>query len=229
MSVKIIKCKTCDGEIASNAKICPKCGAKNKRPFYKRWWFWCLIVLAILIVAVSGGDDGSAETTGETTSAQSSETAKSENSAAEAYQYIAENSDPTFTVPEKAIAFINEHPNFFPGKSDIKGAISDYVDENITYAHLAKNISKYSDKLISVYGSVSDIEEAEDGSLTYIHIVDYESNSYTLYYLGTLDDVFEGTEIHGYALPFAMTTFENMAAQYTEAVTGAACYIEALG
>ena len=27
---KMIKCKTCSKEIASKAKVCPECGAKNK-------------------------------------------------------------------------------------------------------------------------------------------------------------------------------------------------------
>lgn len=49
---KIIKCKSCDAEIASSAKVCPKCGAKNKKPLYKKWWFW---VIAVIIIASIGG------------------------------------------------------------------------------------------------------------------------------------------------------------------------------
>ena len=30
---KMIKCKTCGADIASSAKSCPGCGAKNKKPF----------------------------------------------------------------------------------------------------------------------------------------------------------------------------------------------------
>ncbi|WP_410170391.1 Ltp family lipoprotein [Clostridium perfringens] len=41
------KCKVCSKEIASNAKTCPECGAKNKKAIYKRPWF---IVLAIIII-----------------------------------------------------------------------------------------------------------------------------------------------------------------------------------
>lgn len=47
MSKKIIKCKVCGNDIASNAKTCPSCGAKNKKPFYTRWWF---ILIAIIII-----------------------------------------------------------------------------------------------------------------------------------------------------------------------------------
>ena len=50
---KMKKCKVCSKEIASNAKTCPECGAKNKKAIYKRPWF---IILAIIIIlgAVGG-------------------------------------------------------------------------------------------------------------------------------------------------------------------------------
>ena len=55
---KIIKCKTCNAEIASSAKRCPSCGAKNKKPIYKRPWFIVAILLVIIIaIASSGGND----------------------------------------------------------------------------------------------------------------------------------------------------------------------------
>ena len=62
--MKMIKCKACGADIASNAKSCPNCGAKNKKPIYKRVWFWALIFI-IIIAAVSaiGGDDSPNTTT----------------------------------------------------------------------------------------------------------------------------------------------------------------------
>ena len=56
---KMIKCKSCGGDIASSAKICPNCGAKNSKPFYKKWWVW--VIAAVLVIAVGsslgGGSD----------------------------------------------------------------------------------------------------------------------------------------------------------------------------
>lgn len=54
---KIVKCKTCGADMASNAKACPQCGAKNKKPIFKRWWFWviCVIVLLVVVSSASGG------------------------------------------------------------------------------------------------------------------------------------------------------------------------------
>ena len=61
MSKKMKNCQTCGAEIASNAKTCPKCGAKNKPPFYKKWWFYVIIVI-IICGAVAGG--GQSDSTG---------------------------------------------------------------------------------------------------------------------------------------------------------------------
>ena len=50
---KMIKCKTCNAEIASSAKSCPSCGAKNKKPIYKRSWF--IVIAFFIIIGVIGG------------------------------------------------------------------------------------------------------------------------------------------------------------------------------
>lgn len=52
---KLIKCKSCGNEISTSAKSCPSCGAKNKKPFYKKWWVWAVII--IFVIAISGGND----------------------------------------------------------------------------------------------------------------------------------------------------------------------------
>ena len=49
-------CKSCEKEIAKSAKICPHCGAKNKKPIFKKWWFWAIIVVLILSLGTSGDD-----------------------------------------------------------------------------------------------------------------------------------------------------------------------------
>lgn len=60
MSEKMIKCKSCGNDIASSAKACPNCGAKNKKPIFKKWWFWLIIV--IVLIAIIGGASGGDET-----------------------------------------------------------------------------------------------------------------------------------------------------------------------
>ncbi|MFZ7134126.1 MAG: DUF4352 domain-containing protein [Eubacteriales bacterium] len=53
---KLIKCKTCGEEIAKKAKVCPKCGAKNKK---KGFLLYVLIGIAVIVVigALSDGDN----------------------------------------------------------------------------------------------------------------------------------------------------------------------------
>ena len=55
MKKKLISCKECGEEILKKTKKCPHCGAKNKKPFYKKWWFWLIVILAL----GSGGSDDS--------------------------------------------------------------------------------------------------------------------------------------------------------------------------
>ena len=54
---KLINCKSCNAEIVASAKVCPHCGAKNKKPIYKRPWFIVLILLIVIVVFVGGGSD----------------------------------------------------------------------------------------------------------------------------------------------------------------------------
>lgn len=48
MKNKMINCATCGAEIAKNAKACPHCGAKIKKPFYKKWWVWVIVVFIVI-------------------------------------------------------------------------------------------------------------------------------------------------------------------------------------
>lgn len=70
---KIINCKVCGAEIASSAKSCPACGAKNKPPVYKRWWFWVLVIFAGLSVigSLMGANTSSSNSTNEGVSSNS--------------------------------------------------------------------------------------------------------------------------------------------------------------
>ncbi len=81
-SNKMATCKHCGAEIASNAKNCPQCGGKNKKPLYKRPWF--IIVVLLVVVSVIGSIGGNSnESTGSTTEVTSSENTntKSESTA----------------------------------------------------------------------------------------------------------------------------------------------------
>lgn len=67
MAAKLIKCKSCGADIAANAKACPQCGAKSKKPFYKKWWFWLIVVF--VVIGSAGGDSDETPTPEESASA----------------------------------------------------------------------------------------------------------------------------------------------------------------
>lgn len=48
MESQIIQCRVCHNGIAKSAKVCPHCGAKNKKPFYTHWWIWVILGLFLL-------------------------------------------------------------------------------------------------------------------------------------------------------------------------------------
>jgi RNA polymerase subunit RPABC4/transcription elongation factor Spt4 len=59
---KMTTCKSCGKELAKSAKTCPSCGAKNKKPIYKRWFFWLIaIIILIFVISATGDDDETIE------------------------------------------------------------------------------------------------------------------------------------------------------------------------
>lgn len=75
MANKLTNCKVCGAEMAASAKVCPSCGAKNKKPVFRRWWFWALIVVVIIgiIAGSSGGSKSSAAPSDTSTDSQPQE------------------------------------------------------------------------------------------------------------------------------------------------------------
>lgn len=74
---KMKQCSSCGTEIAASAKVCPKCGAKNKKPIYKRAWFIILMVVIVIgvIGSIGGGEKKSeTKTSSESTKSEEAET-----------------------------------------------------------------------------------------------------------------------------------------------------------
>lgn len=77
---KMIKCKTCNAEIASSAKRCPSCGAKNKKPIYKRFWF-ILIAFFVIIGVIEGMSNDKSDSVNSGTDITRQEIAQNQNQA----------------------------------------------------------------------------------------------------------------------------------------------------
>lgn len=56
---KMVKCKTCGADIAKNAKVCPNCGAKNKKPPVALIVIVAIFAIGIIGAAAGGGSETS--------------------------------------------------------------------------------------------------------------------------------------------------------------------------
>ncbi len=45
---KMVICRNCNTAIEKKAKICPSCGAKNRKPFYKKMWFFIVAIIVVI-------------------------------------------------------------------------------------------------------------------------------------------------------------------------------------
>ena len=70
---KMVKCKTCGEEIAKSAKVCPKCGAKNKKPNILLGVL--AVVLVIGVIGALGGEDDEPKKVGDVSTAGQSSVA----------------------------------------------------------------------------------------------------------------------------------------------------------
>lgn len=140
MRTKLIKCKSCEAEIAKDAKTCPHCGAKNKKPIFKKWWFWAIIIVALISSCSSDSDienetntenDVSISSTEETPTTE--DTVLTENEDSKEAEVIEESSDiPLSTDVEKAIWKIVKDNN---GKlTSIESISSETSDETTIIA-----------------------------------------------------------------------------------------------
>ena len=84
-SGKLTTCKTCGAEIAKGVKVCPSCGAKQKKPIWKRWWFW-LIVISLIFGGTGASDKGNTSSSDTPVVAEQSAPAKTNTPAAKSPQ-----------------------------------------------------------------------------------------------------------------------------------------------
>ena len=107
---KMVKCETCGAEIAANAKTCPSCGGKNKKPVYKQWWFWVIII--ILIIGIGGGASNNDTPTKVDTADESKETTISVDAEKEPEQKVEEQADEKQTAEEQSKYTIGDTADF---------------------------------------------------------------------------------------------------------------------
>ena len=93
---KMTTCKTCGKEMAKAAKVCPNCGAKNKKPFFTKPWFIAIVVVFIIGAIASGGKSGSTNTNKANSDASEvKDTVAESTDASEVKDTVAESTAPT--------------------------------------------------------------------------------------------------------------------------------------
>ena len=133
---KMTTCKSCGQPIAKSAKSCPNCGAKNKKPFYKRVWFILLCVFLVLGLISSLGGEASKNNTDKanssnTSSNTSSTPATSEQSPVEEIAYtqysISEMMDDLENNALKAESKYNKQYVEITGKLNVIDSSGKYI------------------------------------------------------------------------------------------------------
>ena len=170
---KFTQCSCCGKEIAASAKVCPACGAKVKRPIYRRAWFWILVVIVVICIMPSRKTTSKATTqpaaatvtatpvptaTPAPTATPVPETAAVEEEAAE------QQPDPT-PEPEP----VKEEPAPTYSSEDFRKACDDYeafIDEYVAfmqeYSKDPSNMS-YLSKMLTMESSLLKWEEEMEG------------------------------------------------------------------
>ena len=183
---KMTTCKTCGKEMARSAKVCPSCGAKNKKPFFTRPWFIAIVALIIIGAIASGGKSESGNTTAvaDKTNSNNSEvkdnTAESTTIAIEYVDYTVD--DLMAQLEENALKASNDHKgenvritgklnnidssgkyiSLVPNTDFAIIGVQCYIKNDETKAKVAE-LSKHS--LVTLPGKITDVGEVLGYSL----------------------------------------------------------------
>ncbi|WP_051348505.1 hypothetical protein [Peribacillus kribbensis] len=134
------------------------------------------------------------------------------------YTYMAEEmipslTDETLELNEKTKSFMTEHYKLFPAKTaaDIAQA-KKITDSSVSSKHLNKNADPYLNKMTVFTGTVVSIEETKsnDETITLIHAVDNEMQSYQVLLFKPAGDVFEDDRIRFWGVPAGPSSFKNV-------------------
>ena len=183
---KMTTCKTCGKEMAKSAKVCPSCGAKNKKPFFTRPWFIAIVALIIIGAIASGGksESGNTTTVADKTNSNNSEV---KDTAAESTTIAIEYADYTVDdlmaqLEENALKASNDHKgenvritgklnnidssgkyiSLVPNTDFAIIGVQCYIKNDETKAKVAE-LSK--DSLVTLTGKINDVGEVLGYSL----------------------------------------------------------------
>lgn len=193
---------------------------KQKRRKFLKLSVFAAIIIIVLFALLRGCGEG--EVINEVETPINSEQVYDENSEFAAvntpyefYKYLSENLDEDdnfyFKLNQKASTFLKNNETLFP-TSSIE-AVQNVTDFALSFAHIAKNDSKYGDQIMCIpVASVVQISETEiqDGKyLSELNIIDEVGNQYYVFYIGELPNILENQTVTVYGLPLSMSKFDN--------------------
>lgn len=100
MSEKMCECKTCKQQIARNAKVCPHCGAKNKKA--NPVLIGIIVAVVLIVIISSAGGDNEPVKVGDYTAQPSTSAVDSQSGTQPATTEAVSQDENTFTVGEIA-------------------------------------------------------------------------------------------------------------------------------
>ena len=183
---KMTTCKTCGKEMARSAKVCPSCGAKNKKPFFTRPWFIAIVALIIIGAIASGGKSESGNTTAVADKTNSNNSEVKDNTAENttiAIEYVDYTVDDLMAqLEENALKASNDHKgenvritgklnnidssgkyiSLVPNTDFSIIVVQCYIKNDETKAKVAE-LSK--DSLVTLTGKITDVGEVLGYSL----------------------------------------------------------------
>lgn len=187
MKKNLTNCKVCGHEVAKSAKVCPNCGAKNKKPFYKRTWFIVLAVLVILSMITSGGKDERNEYAVKTTPTPTPKVVETTSKEDETL----EKANDALKEEEKAIENIKEEEEVPANgiRPEVKEAIDEYEVFMNSYCDFMETYDESDTSALLKYLDV--LAKYADAEEDFAALEDELTDEETLYYVKVMNRVNE--------------------------------------
>lgn len=241
-------CKVCGSQHDERADFCPECGAKivgntagaisdrtvtqgtyqGTLPKKKGHRGTTIGVIAVIIVViiffarVLGSDD-----TGGRDIKADNEEEWTGNRMVDIYKMLQEYEGSPYTMSEGAESFLLEHEELFPASEG--SDMYSFVDVNMEYKHIEKNIDKCSENLFidfSMYVlTISEEYMGKGECITTLQVMDDDGNNFMIYILDEVPNVYEGDLVGVCGLPLGLTAFDNVGGGTTRAVVLAGCAV----
>lgn len=135
-------------------------------------------------------------------------------------------------LSDQSYEYIKAHIDLFPAKTpETVTKVKQGIDASVTSKHLNKNATPYLETIISVSGSIVQIEEdaLDDGTpIAIILLQDNEFNAFQAVMYNTTGDILEGDSIQIWGLPLGPSYFDNISGGTTNVQVLAASHVEKL-